>query len=195
MTGSPTKPSFTTRDAKHLGVTEPVATFTVSVPGTVGPSFAGAVTRLSGALLRPGDTFSFNARVGAVPGSGTRLATAAWNAGLLAGLTNVARTASPSYTDGLPAGRDAMVDAATDLQLRNDTPHGVLLAARLVPGAPGTPGSVVVDAWSTKTYDVSVTTSAPYAATPRSTVPSTDPACEAAPGADGFTVDLSLIHI
>jgi len=190
VTGSPTKPSFTTRDAQHLGVTEPVATFTVSVPGTVGPSFAEAVTRLSGALLRPGDTFSFNARVGAVPGSGTRLATAAWNAGLLAGLTDVARTASPSYTDGLPAGRDAMVDAATDLQMRNDTPHGVLLAARLVPGAPGTPGSVVVDAWSTKTYDVSVTTSAPYAATPRTTVPSADPACVAAPGADGFTVDL-----
>lgn len=190
VTGSPTKASFTTRDAKHLGVTEPVATFTVPVPSTVGPTFADAVSRLSGALLRPGDTFSFNARVGAVAGSGTRLATAAWNAGLLAGLTSVARTASPSYADDLPAGRDAMVDAATDLQMRNDTPHGVLLSARLVPGAPGSPGSVVVDAWSTKTYDVSVTASAPYAATPRTTVPSADPACVPAPGADGFSVDL-----
>jgi len=190
VTGVATKASFSTRDAKHLGVAEPVATFSVPVPSTVGPSFADAVNRLSGALMRPGDTFSFNARVGAVSGSGTRLASAAWNAGFLAGLTDVARTASPTYADGLPAGRDAMVDAATDLQMRNDTPYGVLLSARLVPGAPGSPGSVVVDAWSTKAYEVSASTSAPYAATPRTTVPSADPGCVADQGADGFSVDL-----
>ena len=190
VTGVATKAPFTTRDAKHLGVSEPVATFTVSVPSTVGPSFADAVNRLSGALVRPGDTFSFNARVGAVTGSGARLASATWNAGFLAGLTDVARSASPTYTDGLPAGRDAMVDAATDLQMRNDTPYGVLLSARLVPGAPGAPGSVVVDAWSTKAFEVSATTSTPYAPTPRTTLPSTDPGCVPTAGADGFTVDL-----
>ncbi len=190
VTGAPTKATFTSKDAKHLGVTEPVATFAVSVPSTVGPSFAEAVNRLSGALLRPGDTFSFNARVGAVNGSGTRLATAAWNAGFLAGLTDVARTASPTYADGLPEGRDAMVDAATDLQMRNDTSYGVLLSARLVPGGPGTAGSVVVDAWSTKELEVSASTSGRYAPTARTTVPSSDPACVATEGADGFTVDL-----
>jgi hypothetical protein len=83
-----------------------------------------------------------------------------------------------------------MVDAATDLQLRNDSTYGVLLSARLVPGASGTPGSVVVDAWSTKEFDVSATIGARYAATPRTTVPSADPACVASAGADGFTVDL-----
>jgi vancomycin resistance protein YoaR len=185
-----TKATFTTKDAKHLGVTEPVASFTVSVPSTVGPSFADAVNRLSGALLRPGDTFSFNGRVGVVTGSGARLATATWNAGFLAGLTDVARTASPTYTDGLPEGRDAMVDAGTDLQMRNDSSYGVLLSARLVPGAPGAPGSVVVDAWSTKQFEVSASTGARYAPTPRATVPSADPACVPAAGADGFTVDL-----
>jgi vancomycin resistance protein YoaR len=185
-----TKATFTTKDAKHLGVTEPVASFTVSVPSTVGPSFADAVNRLSGALLRPGDTFSFNGRVGVVTGSGTRLATATWNAGFLAGLTDVARTASPTYTDGLPEGRDAMVDAGTDLQMRNDSSYGVLLSARLVTGAPGSPGSVVVDAWSTKQFEVSASTGARYAPTPRATVPSADPACVPAAGADGFTVDL-----
>ena len=126
-----TKATFTTTDAKQLGVKEPVASFTVSVPSTVGPSFADAVNRLSGALLRPGDTFSFNGRVGVVNGSGTRLATATWNAGFLAGLTDVARAGSPTYTEGLPEGRDAMVDAATDLQMRNDSSYGVLLSARL----------------------------------------------------------------
>ena len=185
-----TKAAFTTTDAKQLGVAQPVASFTVSVPSTVGPSFGAAVNRLSGALLRPGDTFSFNARVGAVSGSGTRLATAAWNAGFLAGLTDVTRTGSPSYTDGLPEGRDAMVDAATDLQMRNDTPYGVLLSARLQPGAPGTPGSVVVDAWSTKEFDVSATAGVPYAPIPRPTVASADPGCVPSAGADGFSVDL-----
>ncbi len=164
--------------------------FTVSVPSTVGPSFADAVNRLSGALLRPGDTFSFNGRVGVVNGSGARLATAAWNAGFLAGLTDVARTASPTYADGLPEGRDAMVDAATDLQMRNDSSYGVLFSARLVPGGPGTAGSVVVDAWSTKEFEVTASTGARYAPTPRTTFPSTDPACVASAGADGFTVDL-----
>ena len=124
--GRPSPP----RTPSSSASTEPVASFTVSVPSTVGPSFADAVDRLSGALLRPGDTFSFNGRVGVVNGSAARLATATWNAGFLAGLTDVARTASPTYADGLPEGRDAMVDAATDLQMRNDSSYGVLLSAR-----------------------------------------------------------------
>jgi vancomycin resistance protein YoaR len=162
----------------------------VQVPSTVGPSFSGAVDRLSGAVVRPGDTFSFNARVGSVNGSGTRLATAAWNAGFLAGLTDVARTGSPTYSGGLPEGRDAMVDPAHDLQMRNDSSYGVLLAARLVPGSPGSPGSVVVDAWSTRQFEVSAASGARYAPIPPTPVPSADPACVPTPGADGFTVDL-----
>ena len=179
-----TKAAFTTTDAKRLGVKEPVASFTVSVPSTVGPSFTDAVNRLSGALLRPGDTFSFNGRVGVVNGSGTRLATAAWNAGFLAGLTDVTRTGSPAYAEGLPEGRDAMVDPATDLQMRNDSSYGVLLSARLDSGV------VVVDAWSTREFEVSASIGARYAPTPRTTVPSADPACVASAGADGFTIDL-----
>ena len=179
-----TKASFTTKDARRLGVTAPVATFSVPVPATVGPSFSEAVGRLDGTLLRPGDTFSFNGRVGAGSGSATRLATATWNAGFLAGLTDVARTASPTYTPGLPEGRDAMVDAATDLQMRNDTSYGVLLSARLESG------SVVVDAWSTKQLDVVASTTTRYASTPRTTVTDPTPGCVPSSGADGFTVDL-----
>jgi vancomycin resistance protein YoaR len=184
VAGTRAKASFTTKDAEQLGVVEPVATFSVPVPATVGPSFADAVGRLSGALVRPGDTFSFNGRVGAVNGSGTRLATATWNAGFLAGLTDVARTASPTYVPGLPPGRDAMVDATTDLQLRNDTTHGMLFSASTAPG------SVVVDVWSTKELEVTASTGTPYAQTPRTSVAGADPGCVAEPGADGFAVDL-----
>jgi vancomycin resistance protein YoaR len=190
VTGSKVKAAFRTKDAKALGVVEPVSSFTVPVPSTVGPAFADAAARLSGTLLRPGDTFSFNGRVGAVSGSAARLATATWNAGFLAGLTDLARTASPTYTDGLPEGRDAMVDASTDLQMRNDSTYGVLLSAHVTPGSPGTPGAVVVDVWSTKEWEVTATTSVRYALTPRVTVADANPGCVGTPGADGFAVDL-----
>lgn len=187
--GARTKATFTSKDARALGVVEPVSSFSVPVPATVGPAFADAVNRLDGTLLRPGDTFSFNGRVGVV-GSGSRIATAAWNAGFLAGLGDVARTPAPTYTEGMPEGREAVVDGAHDLQMRNDSTHGVLLSARLVPASGGAPATVTVDAWSTKDFDVTATTGARYAPTPRVTVPSADPACVAVAGADGFTVDL-----
>jgi vancomycin resistance protein YoaR len=190
VTGSEVKAAFRTRDAKQLGVVEPVSSFTVSVPSTAGPSFADAVARLSGALLRPGDTFSFNDRVGAMSGSASRLATATWNAGFLAGLADVARTASPAYSEGLLEGRDVLVDASTDLQMRNDSTYGVLLSAYATPGSPGSPGSVVVDVWSTKEWEVTATTGARYAVTPRTTVADPDPACVGTTGTDGFAVDL-----
>lgn len=184
VAGSSTQAEFTDADAARLGVVTPVSSFSVPVPGSVGPSFGDAVARLSGALLRPGETFSFNARVGQVNGSGARLATAAWNAGFLAGLTDVARAASPTYAAGLPAGRDATVGPGADLQMRNDSTHGVLFSAR-VDG-----GSVVVDVWSTPEFQVSATTGAPYAQTPRTTVAVADPGCVGQPGQDGFAVDL-----
>jgi vancomycin resistance protein YoaR len=184
VTGTRTKADFTNRDARGLGVTTPVSTFTVAVPGSVGPSFSDAVGRLNGTMLRPGDTFSFHGRVGSVSGSASRLATATWNAGFLAGLTDLARTAAPTYAAGLPAGRDAMVDAGTDLALRNDTAYGVLFSARVAAG------SVVVDVWSTKAWEVTASTGAPYAQTPRTTVADASAGCVNQPGADGFSVDL-----
>jgi hypothetical protein len=77
-----------------------------------------------------------------------------------------------------------MVDATTDLQLRNDTSYGVMFAAHLAGD------QVVVDAWSTKEWDVVATTGAPYAQTPRAVVADPSPGCVASPGADGFSVDL-----
>ena len=140
VTGSAAKAAFRTRDAKRARRRRAGRRRSpCRCPSTAGPAFADAAARLSGTLLRPGDTFSFNGRVGAVTGSAARLATATWNAGFLAGLTDVARTASPTYTDGLPEGRDAMVDASTDLQMRNDSSYGVLLVGPRHPGLAGQP--------------------------------------------------------
>ena len=185
VTGVPSPAAFTTRDARRLKVKEPVATFTVPVPATTGPSFAEAVARLDGALVRPGETFSFNSRVGAVNGSAGRIATATWNAGFLAGLVDVTRTPSATWSAGMPEGRDAdVVAGGADLQMRNDSSYGALLSARV--DAAG----VTVDVWSTKEFDVSATTGARYAVTPRTTVPDASPTCVGDPGEDGFAVDL-----
>jgi hypothetical protein len=74
--------------------------------------------------------------------------------------------------------------------MRNDSTYGALLAAQLTPGAPGSPGSVVVTVWSTKEWEVSATTGARYAVTPRPTRSDTSGTCVAQPGEDGFAVDL-----
>lgn len=186
VTGTPTRAGFTSKDARALGVLTPVASFSVPVPGSSGAALSGAAAQLDGTLLRPGDTFSFRGRVGSVSGAVSRLATATWNAGFLAGLTDVSRSAAPT-AEAAPAGlagRDALVDSTHDLQLRNDTGYGVLLSARVAGGA------VVVDAWSTKRWEVSATTGAAYAGTARSTVADASPGCVADPGADGYSVDL-----
>ena len=65
-----------------------------------------------------------------------------------------------------------------------------LVVRRAAVGAAGLGLGRSVDAWSTKEFEVSASTGARYAPTPRATVPSTDPACVASAGADGFTVDL-----
>lgn len=185
VTGTKSKATFTSADARALGVTAPVASYAVPVPASAGSTMTAAVAQLNGALLRPGDTFSFKARVPSVSGSVSRLATAAWNAGFLAGLTDVTRSAPTTASAGLPAGRDALVDAGHDLQLRNDTAYGVLLSAYVANG------SVVVDAWSTKQWDVVASTGAPYAVTARTSVPDADPGCVGVPGADGYSIDLT----
>jgi vancomycin resistance protein YoaR len=177
--------NFTDADAQALGVTTPVASFAVPVPASAGAALSSAAARLDGTLLKPGDSLSLRGRTGEVSGSVSRLATATWNAGFLAGLTDVARTGSPTYAAGLPVGRDAFVDSTADLVMRNDTVHGVLLSARVADG------QVVVDAWSTKEWEVGVSVGAPYAPVPRTTVTDASPSCVASAGADGFSVDLA----
>jgi vancomycin resistance protein YoaR len=184
VAGTPAPAAFTTDAANALGVGEVVASYGVAAAG---PGLATGAERLTGTLVKPGETFSFAGRVGDIgdPGSADRLATATWNAGFLAGLTDVTRSAPAVYVDGSPEGRDVSVSTGADLQLRNDTDHGVLLAAR-VDGA-----NVVVDVWSTKEYDVTADTGARYAVTPRTTRTDAEPTCAGVPGQDGFSVDLN----
>jgi vancomycin resistance protein YoaR len=175
-----------TADVEALGVRELVSTFSVPVPATAGSTLTDAVARLDGVVVRPGETFSLAGRVGDAGGEGDRLATAVWNAGFLAGLADVSRTAPSTWSAGLPEGRDAAFAAGgADLQLRNDGTAAVLLSARVADGA------VTVDAWSTREFDVAATVGARYAGVARTTVADLSPTCVAQPGEDGFSVDLA----
>nr|WP_237447940.1 VanW family protein [Nocardioides flavescens] len=172
-------------DIEALGVRELVSTFGVPVPATAGATLTDAVGRLDGAVVRPGETFSLAGRIGDARGEGDRLATAVWNAGSLAGLVDVSRTAPTSWSAGLPEGRDAAYAVGgPDLQLRDDGTAAVLLSARVADGA------VTVDVWSTKEFDVALTVGARYAGVARATVADANPTCVAQAGEDGFSVDL-----
>jgi vancomycin resistance protein YoaR len=183
VTGTATPAAYTTDNASSLGIREIVSSYGVAAAG---PGLATGAARLTGVVLKPGDTLSFAGSVGDLgdPASSDRLATATWNAAFLAGLTDVSRPAPTTYGDGMPEGRDV---AATlgDLQVRNDTDHGVMFSAH-TDGA-----TVTVDVWSTKEYDVAASVGARYNAVARTTRTDTDPACVGAPGADGFSVDLT----
>ncbi|MBI3910808.1 MAG: VanW family protein [Armatimonadetes bacterium] len=112
-----------------------------------------ACQAINGALLRPGDIFSYNETVGPrnraagfrtapviidgqlVPGTGggvCQVSTTVYNAGLLADLQVVRRSHHTFPIHYAPAGRDATVaHGSLDLKLRNRLEHPIVLAATL----------------------------------------------------------------
>ena len=139
--------AFTTKDARRLGISERVSTFSLRA----GSSSSRAAEQLGDTILEPGETFSLRSLLGATePGDG--LATAVFNAMYRAGLQTLERVAPASYRPGAPDGLDVTVAEGRDLRLRNDTGKGVLVAAT----ARG--GVLTVSLYSTPVWDVRVRT-------------------------------------
>lgn len=113
-----------------------------------------AVKKLGGAQIAPGQTFSFNAAVGArtkengfksakiivdgkytegVGGGVCQASTALYNAALVADLACSANAHSicPSYC---PAGLDAMISSVSDLVITNTTAHPIYIATSAADG-------------------------------------------------------------
>lgn len=116
-----------------------------------------ALKKFDGAVVAPGEAFSFNGIVGArteengfdsakiivdgkyttgVGGGVCQASTAVYNAALLAGLhaTANAHSICPSYC---PPGLDAMISGYSDLVVRNITSHNIYISVR-VSGGKGT---------------------------------------------------------
>jgi len=182
--------SFTTADARHLGIRRQVSSFTVPVPpGTAGPLVAAA-HQLDGTILHPGDTLSLRGVLGAgTPDGdpGSALATAVFNAAWLGGLPVTAHAEAASYAGSYPMGRDASLRDGQDLAFANRTPYGVLVSV----AASGPSASLTVSLWSTPRWSVTSSHSAPTNVVRAPRVVRHGKHCRSRDGHDGFDVTVT----
>jgi vancomycin resistance protein YoaR len=181
LTGA--KASFSTADAKKLGITKVTGEFTTYFPYATyrNVNIGRAAELINGTVLKPGDTFSLNGIVGErtkangfvegyiiqggkfkkeLGGGVSQSATTTFNAMFFAGLKDIQHQPHTLYIDRYPPGREATVAwPSLDLKFQNDTRYGVMVQAYLTKATPISKGSITVKMWSTKTYD-SITSSA-----------------------------------
>ena len=160
---------FTTREARALGITEQVSTFTT----LMGESSANRIWNvqllgryLDGTIVRPGEVFSYNAVMGprteergfreghmifggilipSIGGGVCQTATTIFNAAFEAGLPISDRRNHSFYISHYPMGRDATVAwGGQDLVFRNDLKHAILIKAS------GTSSTFTVSFYGTK---------------------------------------------
>ncbi|WP_404800060.1 VanW family protein [Amycolatopsis eburnea] len=207
---SASKPGVTTDAASALGIKEVIGEFTTG--GLAGPAATNNRTladRVSGAIVKPGETFSLGGRSGprtadngyvpapvgedgtgatVVGGGVSQLASTLYNAGYLAGLTDAGHLEHDQYLDRYPAGRDAKAVNAdgspVELKLTNDAPTGIAIQA-VVSG-----DSVTVRIWGTRHYRVEGQTGAqtPGAPPPVQFGSGTPGPCQPSIGSPGFSV-------
>jgi vancomycin resistance protein YoaR len=212
--GKATQPAFTTADAKALGVTERVSTFTTNFPYAEyrNVNLSRAAELIDGTLLRPGETFSLNDIVGErtkdngftegyvvsegifkkdLGGGVSQIATTTFNAMFFAGLKDVEHKPHSVYIDRYPAGREATVAwPSVDLRFTNTTPHGVLIEARVRKSTPSSQGAATVSMYSTKRWNVT-STSGPRTSYRQPAVRYLqDEDCEEFSGTSGFSIDV-----
>ena len=147
------EPKLTTADAKGLGIERRLGTYTTLNAGTFNriTNLRRAIELLSGALVAPGATFSFNERVGPrtlergflpapviirdeyeedVGGGVSQVATTVFNAAWESGVKIVERNPHSLYISRYQLGRDATVNYPDlDLKFVNDTPKWILVSA------------------------------------------------------------------
>jgi len=207
-------PDFTTDEARALGITERMSSFTTRYP--VAPyrvnNIGRAARLINGSLVLPGDTWSLNGTVGErtaangfvegyiitagkfakeLGGGTSQVATTTFNAIFFAGLRDVEHHPHSLYISRYPAGREATVAwGAKDLRFTNDSGHGVLIRAT------HSPGMITVSFWGTKRYDeVRSISSARYNIRPAKSIESSDKNCESQSPVSGFDIDVTRVFV
>ena len=204
------QPSLTTEEAKSLGVTEQMSSFTQHFP--YAPyrvqNIGQAARYINGTLLKPGQVFSLNDTIhertvangytlGYVIGEGgvfkedlgggvSTSATATWTAAFYAGLQRVHVQAHSICIDRYQPGLEATVAwGQFDMSFKNDTPHAVFISAGI------TNHSITVSMWGTKVYDKLKAESGPkYDTSPYKTLYDTSATCHPQGGQEGFSIDV-----
>ena len=206
---------FTTADARALKIKQRVSTFTTYFPYAEyrNVNIGRAAELVDGTLLEPGETFSLNDTLGErtaengfttgfiisdgifkedLGGGVSQMATTTFNAMFFAGLKDVEHKPHSFYIDRYPVGREATVYwGSVDLRFQNDTPYGVLIKADVTPSTEATQGSVTVNMYSTKYWDITSSTSDRYNYVEEGTRTLRTPDCYPNSGYAGFDVDVT----
>lgn len=207
------EPKLTTEEAKALGVTEQLSTFTQNFPYAAYrvQNIGQAARNINGTLLMPGETFSMNDTikerteangytVGFVVGPGGVFAeelgggvstatTATWTAAFYAGLERVFTQAHSIFISRYKPGLEATVAwGIFDMKFRNDTPNAVFITATT------TNTSITVSMWGTKQYDdVKAEFGDKRNIVPFTTVYDKSKKCLGQSGVEGFTIDVDRV--
>ena len=209
-------PKLTTAQAKALGVTERMSTFTQHFPYAAYrvQNIGQAARSINGTLLLPGETFSLNKTLGErtiangytkgyvigpggvfkedLGGGVSTSATATWTAAFYAGLQRVHTQAHSIWISRYRAGLEATVAwGSFDMSFKNDTPHAVLVTTIMKNT------SITVSIWGTKVYDQIKAVSGPrYNVVPAGgTQYDTTPTCHAQGGMEGFSIDVYRVFL
>jgi len=174
------KATFTTADARKLGVKQVTGTFTTYYPGSAYRvnNIGKAARLINGTFLKPGESFSMNRTLGfrstangwmsggaidggkvvqRMGGGISQATTTTFNAIFFAGLEDIYHKPHSLYFSRYPVGREATLDwVSVDMKFRNDSPYGVVLQAWTT-GRVGQQGSITVRVWSTKRYTIKTT--------------------------------------
>ncbi len=165
-------PELTTADARALGITEKISSFTQNFPYAAyrTTNIGQAAEYVNGTLLLPGEMFSMNDTikertvangytVGTVIGPGgvfedalgggvSAATTAVWTAAFFAGMEKTDTRAHSLYISRYQPGLEATVAwGVFDMKFTNNTPNAVLITTKM------TNTSMRVDFWGTKEYD------------------------------------------
>ncbi len=206
-----TTPDLTTKEAKGLGITEVVSTFTQDFPYAAYrvTNIGIAARNMNGTVLEPGETFSLNRIVGErLPENGfvkgyiivgnrlvedyggavSTITTATWNSAFYGGMTRIEQRAHGFWISRYLPGLEATVSWGNlDLKFRNDTPYGVLVTSSV------TDTSVTVTLWSTKYWDISAQFGPRTNIRPAGLVYDDGPKCVAQTGVDGFDITVTRV--
>ncbi|WP_405496801.1 VanW family protein [Streptomyces sp. NBC_00096] len=191
-----------------------LSSFTVAFPSAPyrTHNIARAVELINGAVVQPGEIWSFNGAVGErtlengfvdgimindgryvkSPGGGvSAVATTMYNAMFFAGLKPVEHGAHSFYIERYPEGREATVAWGTlDLRWQNDSGHPVTIRAA------STDTSVTVTLLGTKRYDEVHATKGPRThITPPAQRTIAGPTCEAQTPLEGFDVSVDRVFV
>ncbi len=190
-------PDVSTEDLRVMRINQQISATQVRFKAGDRADPTAVLRRLDGALVQPGQTFSFLRHVGAnASPAASFVASMAYDAAFYAGLDIPVHTNARIYSDTFAPGFDAHVEPpGTDLVLANGSPYGVYVRSYVErPGRQGSSARIAhVEMWSTPYWTVRALTSGRYNVVQPQVITNTRPSCVPRDGVTGFEYDVTRV--